>query len=143
MNDKEYAAQKARIQTLSDKWIVPLGLKWWRVNLEFNRDVTGDHGNGRCAVAETMVDWHYLLATITFNIPAVAEQADDELETMFVHECCHILVNEMRMWAPKNIDADKNDEAMHHEERVASTLANAFIWTREAGARDVKSKRKK
>lgn len=87
-----------------------------------------------------MSDWHYLLATITWDLQAVADQNDEELESAFVHECCHILVNEMRMWAEKDMDEAKHDEAVHHEERVVSTLANALVWTWQAAQSAAKGK---
>lgn len=136
MNDKEYAAQKSRIEHLAEKWMQPLGLKWWHIKLVYNREADGDRDDGRCCVAYTTVDWHYLLGTITFNMQAVAEQSDGDLENQFVHECCHILINEMRMWGD-------HDKAIKHEERVATTLASAFIWTKEAGKDEARPKRKK
>lgn len=141
MTDKEFAKEKARIERLADKWLQPLGLPWWSVKIEYSRETIDRRTDGRCCVAQTMVDWHYLQATITFDMQAVADETDEDLERYFVHECCHILINEMREWAPEQLEAEKAADAIKHEERVVTTLASAFIWTDEA-ARRSKLKRK-
>lgn len=134
MTDAEYRAQRKRLKALHDKWSTPLGLRWWRVNYEYNRDSPESRDDGRTCVAQAMVDWEYLNATITFDMQAVANETDDDdLEYYFVHECCHILVNEMRMWGNADMPEGKHDEAMHHEERVVTQMAHAFIWTYRAG----------
>lgn len=127
MTDQDYAKQVARIRALSSKWLKPLGLLWWTVHLEYAREGfdTSEHPHG--CLAYTKVSWEYLEATITFNMPLVLNQTDDDLEYCFVHECCHILINEMR-------DAlDGDNLFLKHEERVCTTLARAFLWTFVAG----------
>lgn len=59
------------------------------------------------------------------TLPVMEELTDDELEEIFVHECGHILVNEMR---------GDPDDWLDHEERVVSTLTKAFLWVRSAFA---------
>lgn len=134
MTDAEFAAQKARVQALADRWIGPLGLKWWNVTINHNR-----YGFNRtdAQVAEDTrtimtcsVMWQYLKATITVNTPELEELDDDRLEEIFVHELAHIFVHEMR-------DLDRNDPGwLNHEERVVTQLGRAFQWLRdhEAGA---------
>lgn len=136
MNDKEYNEQRDRLLTLADKWIAPLGLKWWHVKFEYSREslsTQGQKASGRSCQAQTIVDWEYLNATITFDMQAIVDESDKELESTFVHECCHILIHEMRMWAGPEFTREKQDEAIKHEERVVTLLAKAFLWTREAG----------
>ena len=123
MKDTEFKRQKKRIVTLIDKWHTLLGLKWWKLSYFYGessvsmpKDVNED------TMAACKVRWEYMEAVITWNMQKVQDQNDKELENAFLHECMHILVNEMR--------ADRKD--IKHEERVCSTLANAFIWVREA-----------
>jgi hypothetical protein len=141
MTDKEYRQQKARIIALTKKWITPLGLRWWKVEIVYSRDgLDQPEDENRCLIAQTTVDWHYLLATITFDMRQLGDQSDAELESYFVHECCHILVNEMRMWAGEEMSRDKHEEVIKHEERVVTMLTKAFLWTRQAGNEEAKSK---
>ena len=130
MTDAEYEAQLGRIRALTDAWIAPLGLKWWRVNMEYVRDSGEYKLDGKASpdgVANTHADYRYLHATITWNIPRVAEQDEERLEWIFVHECCHILIQETR-----GPEGDGFNDWLSHEERVCSTLASAFIWTRDS-----------
>ncbi|KKL89323.1 hypothetical protein LCGC14_1915860 [marine sediment metagenome] len=73
-----------------------------------------------------------MVATVAFNISALKELDDHDLEVVVVHEMCHVLVNEMR--------ADRGGEPTHgsvaHEERVVSTLAQAFLTVRDQGERE-------
>lgn len=124
MNDAEFATQKARITDLSDWWVPKLGLAWWDINLAYARDdfeVDGEPAPN--TVACTSANWRYGHATITWNMPRVAEQSDQDLEMQFVHELQHIFLNEAR---------EDGKDWLDHEERVASTYAKAFLWLRAA-----------
>lgn len=146
MNDKEFKEQKRRLLKLVDRWITPLGLRWWKVDIVYSRESLSTERHkedGHICQATTQVDWEYINATITFDIQAISLLKDEELESIFVHECCHILVHEMRMWALPEMSQGKLDEAMKHEERVVTQLAKAFLWTREAGVKEGKPPRKK
>jgi len=137
VTDKEYREQKRRLKKLADRWLKPLGLLWWKVQIVYDCDgLQQPEDKSRSLIGVTTVDWHYLLATITFDMREIARQSDDDLEMQFVHECCHILINEMRMWAGEEMSRDKLEEVMKHEERTATMLAKAFIWTRQAGQGD-------
>lgn len=143
MTDKEYRRQKARIGALAKKWLRPLGLRCWKVQIVYEREgLKQPVDESRSLIARTTVDWHYFLATITFDMKEIIDAPDNELESHFVHECCHILINEMRMWAGTEMSPDKHEEAMKHEERVTTVLASAFLWTREAGRDEAKLKKK-
>jgi hypothetical protein len=128
-SDRQYRKDRARILKLKDKWLAPLGLRWWHVEICHSREplkvAEADAANGWRKNGECVAKWQYLKATVTFNMPAVADMADDDLETLFVHELCHALVNEMR-----NFGAE---DGMDHEERVVTALTSAFIWVRAAG----------
>ena len=132
MNDTEYEIQRQRLLALSEKWIKPLGLGWWDIELVYARDdyvppgtTARDDSLANCAAS-----WRYGQAVITWNMPKVSAETDKTLERAFIHELCHIFLNEMR-WANAN-DADSLD----HEERVASTLTKAFLWLRDSLTED-------
>lgn len=137
MKDADFKQQKARIQRLIARWVKTVGLGWWKVHFDYWDDPSKFHAedNGHVAtraLATTTADWRYMEATISFNMLAVEEMDDDDLEYAFVHELCHVLIHEMR--------ADHEGERVHehvdHEERVCTTLAHALLWTREAGVKD-------
>lgn len=136
VTDAEYEQQKARVQALADKWIGPLGLKWWKIRIDYSRErlPVKDDGNTTedtfCAM-QVQASWKYLRAVITVSVPAIADIGDEELEWVFVHECAHVLLNEMR-WADQ---ADWLD----HEERCASQLANSFLWLRQHVERECRN----
>lgn len=129
MTDSEYEAQKARIQALIERWVKPLGLAWWKLNFEWERDrckddVTLGDGYSTHVAMRCYADWRYMEATIIVFLPSVAERRDDELEPLFVHELMHVFLREMR------------EKGLDHEERVATTLAKAFVWVRGWDASD-------
>ena len=134
MDDAAFGKQKRRLLKLANRWIGPLGLKWWKLDLVYSRTPLDSSKPGFYCQAKTSVAWEYLDATITWNMEAIEGLSDEELEKIFVHECCHILVNEMRMWGPSKLDEEKLHEAMLHEERVVTQLALAFLWTRKDGS---------
>ena len=132
MTDAEYAELKARLQLLAAKWHAVLGLKDWHVKYRYCRTGLPPRGldtpdTSTVALARARVSWQYLDAEISFDMPLAAELDDKRLEWVFVHECMHVLINEMR-WQDHG-DADNLD----HEERVATVLARSFIWAYEAG----------
>ena len=126
MNDAEYDALRLRIGTLIDRWVKTLGLGWWTIAFEYERESAEFHVDDEprpktaaCCVA----DWKYIHATITFNMRRCFPLNDDELERIFVHELMHVFLHETR--------EGRTEDGWLHEERVASTLAQAFIWIRE------------
>lgn len=110
MTDKEFKKQRKRIRKLMDKWRDRLWLQEWWITNSFSRGAFESNGDYD-ALAATSVQWAYRQATITWDMEAVSNQTDEELERVFVHEIMHIHLNEMR------------EEGLAHEERVASTLA--------------------
>lgn len=132
MDDARLAVQRARIVRLIDLWHTPLGLRFWKVQHVYYRELLPRVGAIRTVdgeiqdpVARCEADWRYFHATIRWACPLTEELTDDELEEIFVHECTHILVNEMR---------GDPDDWLDHEERVVSTLTKAFLWVRGAFA---------
>lgn len=123
-----------------------MGLDWWTLKFVWDRDdkceLSKDgNGNYEC-VAHTEVHWQYLRASLTFHLPTVATETDDELEYIIVHELTHVLVNEMRWVDAIAKDDDERRHNIQHEERVVTHIAQAFRWIREEGAKD-KTKRKR
>lgn len=130
MTDSEFEQERERILAFARKWAEPLGLGWWEITYEYARDdykaPSPSYAPDTFSAAYCTADWRYGHATIVFNMPVMAQQSDSKAEKIVVHELCHVLLNEMR-WA-RHDDADHID----HEERVASTLARAFLWLRES-----------
>lgn len=136
MTDAEYDAIKAKINALAEEWFEPLGLRaqwtvrlrYWRLEDEYlaheDENRTPLAGGG-ASLAHTHANWPYLRATICINCPACINYDAEELEAFFVHECAHILVHEMRAGTRCDCEYD-----MRHEERVCTTLAQAFLWTK-------------
>jgi hypothetical protein len=135
MTDKQFREQKKRITKLIDKWERQLGLRWWTVSHEWAREHKeySEHtsyepinvkGNWECAMCVTS-DYYYKQATITFFLPVCADLKDAQLEQSFVHELMHIFLNPM-----------KTKQKAKEEELVATMLASAMIWSREAGHHD-------
>lgn len=111
-------------------WFPVLGLDHWRIiGFEYQREGKPDKPD---AVAEVVSAWDYQHATIFIYCPAWIGISDDEAEYFFVHECCHMLVNEMRCWSDMNISAAETARAKEHEERVVTNLAVAFIRARKS-----------
>lgn len=131
MTDAEYEAQRERVRPLFEKWVRALGLGWWELKLEFEREesaapITGtQYHTGTWGTAFLCnVDWRYSRGTITAYMPLLGSMSDEELERSVVHELCHVFLNEART-------ADK-DDWLDHEERVATTLTKAFLWLRDS-----------
>ncbi len=136
MTDKEVKTQIARIQKLIDRWIRPLGLDWWRIHVHYERNPSPDKDGSYVGLMRMETHWEYLVASITVFLPHMVDMKDQDLEIAFLHELSHILVAEMR---PAKCD----DDYVRHEERVVSTLAYAFYWSREATLKEGKHAQKK
>lgn len=132
MTDKEYREQKKRIKVLIDKWINPLGLNWWELTYGYVRG-TNDSAETNYApfagknrqftcIMEVSTDYYYKTANIDFYLETI--KGYEDIERYFVHELMHIFLKPLQ-------SKGKYDE----EELVATHLANAFIWSRQAGSR--------
>lgn len=122
MTRKDFKRQHKRIRKLFGTWIYPLGLSWWRIDIVYHRRRKGFfHDHNRQTFARVFADWRYMRAQIDVCVPVAQVLKNDELEKAVVHELAHILVREAGN--PKGVT--------DHEERVCTTLANAFIWTRD------------
>lgn len=132
MNDKQYNDLVGEIRALATRWIDALGLRQWMIDFVWKREpgIITDENSTTVTFrsAEVSCSWRYMHASLTFFLPSVADYIDKEpivdrgerLESLVLHELCHLLVNETRQ------DADREN----HEERVVTQLANAFLWAR-------------
>lgn len=119
ITDKQKEDQKIRIKKLVDRWIRPIGLGWWKIDFDYNETITDGTLEDNFALFATCdVKWEYNTALISVNLSQIMCIDDEALELTFVHELMHIFLAEMR-------DIQKDQK---HEERVATNLAQAFIW---------------
>jgi hypothetical protein len=107
------------------KWLKPLGLLWWGVDVRYYNDpdeivrIFHSDEDNKVVAALTTVFWKYNKATIDVNLLALEKMDKDGIEVCILHELIHILVNEMR------------EGELHHEERVVTNLQRAFLWTEQ------------
>ena len=129
MKRKAYRRVSKHLSALADKWIGPLGLKWWTVTQElYDNSAEYARATGNAAdssLATCRADWAYRTAHISFNCPLWRGLADADFEHYYLHELCHIFLAELQH--------DTTDR-QGHIERVCQTLADAFLWVREKGA---------
>lgn len=129
MTDKQLQVVMDNVRGLRKKWFPILGLNRWRnIPIVFRRECSSDKPG---AMAEVASAWDYKHATIFIYAPKWFEYMANS-EYHFVHECCHILVNEMRCWGPVTVPADDYERNIQHEERVVTELAMAFIRARKS-----------
>lgn len=130
MTKKELNIQKRRVQRLADKWIQPLGLGWWRIDLLYSTEVDrsgmttyqpADIGGTYETVFAVGTDHNYMIARITAILPVIAQIEDERLEEYFVHELMHIFLRPMR-----------TKQCAGEEEQVATRLARAFLWIKNS-----------
>ena len=122
MKKKAFKRSRKRFQAVLDKWLKPLGLLWWHIDVFYHRETPKSFKKKRgVTAAKVIARWKYMEAAIYVNTPAIPGMDDEELDRVVIHELCHILVNEMR------------EAEMHHEERVCTRLAQAFAWVYREG----------
>lgn len=134
MNDKEYELQKRRIQALTDKYHRALGFGWYKIDHSYVREM--DHDEER-QVARTTVSWQYLMAEVVWNIPLVADQSDDELRSIWLHEYAHVLTAPLM----QGVDSD-NPLAQHLIEYTAETTARALEYAIDFSEKPKKTPKK-
>ncbi len=126
MTDKEYREQKARVRKFFDKWHGPLGMCWFSVEYEWDRERNPDESR---EIMKTEVSWEYREVTITVRMPACINLSDKKLEHIVVHEFSHALTGGFM----SNMDLD-NQYACQIMENATESIANALLWTREEKA---------
>ena len=133
LSKADFKATTKRLESLIRKWHVPLGLQKWRVCYSYDDTPPAMDDEEWQRTACTSSKWQYLEASISFNIEACSELNDNELEEVFVHECCHILVAEMH--GVVDTEREWSKEQVAHEERVVVQLARAFIDVMDRGCK--------
>ena len=135
MTDKQFREIKAGIQVHFDRWAARFGLSTWNLKALYERD--GDvftpawqEGMVRKeTLANTVTNWPYMQATITFNCKALSDLSHADVEEAVIHELAHVLVAELR---------DVSDDFLKHEERAVTMLARAFLTTRNDALQEAK-----
>jgi hypothetical protein len=129
MTNKEFSQEKKRIAKYLDKWHKTLGMGWWEVQIVNDRYYcqVDDH-----IKAETIADWGYKTAVITFYMPLTIKLSDQELEETIVHEYSHILTNPFY----KSLPDEKDQNLVAICEYGTEMVKNALLWTRKAGKDD-------
>jgi|ERR1044072_1486593 hypothetical protein len=127
MTDKQYSQQKKRVGSLIDKWKGPLGIGWYHVKLVWSRAYSEDNVR---VMAVTETTWQYRQAVITWYLPTVLEETDEDfLESVVVHELCHILLAPLAAAAGEN---DTKGDSMDVHEYATECVAQALIHTRNS-----------
>lgn len=124
MTDKEYSKQKKRVQGYIDKWFDTLGLGWFRVEMNWCRERKDESPN---VAADTTTQWQYRFSSINWYLPVIAENTDEAVEGIVVHEFAHILIAPIAQTASEELD--------QQHEYATESIARAFQWAREAGAK--------
>ena len=126
MAKSQHERERKRIRRFFRAWRDRLYLHDWEVALVFEDGefVSPDGAASGEAVATCHARWQYRHATMTFNTQRAAQMTDAALERCVIHEAMHIHLNEMRFY---------DEGGLPHEERVATTLAQAIQWAYEAG----------
>lgn len=117
-----WKAERKRIRRIGKKWRHVLALYEWDLTTHFvDGPLIVDGTLAPDAAGCASVDWQYRHADVSFNLEKTAKLTDTKLEEVYLHEMMHVLLHEMR----------EHDPELKHEERVASTLAFAFMRTRK------------
>ncbi len=152
LTDAEFLKEKRRMDKLRSKWMPILGLTeaaCWDITLIYHRaspiseERGGEHiqvnsaaGYGWSCFGKASVLWQYKRATLRFDLRDMQGHSDDFAENVFVHECCHVLVAEMREWClNESMDSDLSAGCLKHEEHVVTNMASAFIRAHGAGSK--------
>ena len=110
-----------KIRKYAKWWINNSGLAYGHIDLVFkDHFFSQDESENRRAYAYCTTDWKYQESNIAFSLEAMKDCPVDQIEAIVVHELMHIFLNEMRAGG------------IEHEERVATSLQKAFMWTRDA-----------
>lgn len=121
MTDKEYEREKRRVQKILDKWLPPLWLRNWDIEVRWERGAAPDEAKGYKVLAQVHTLYQYSNAEMTVWLEEVAKHEDRDLELGILHELCHIILDEMHAYSK---DPD-------HEERVADHMARALVSVRD------------
>lgn len=138
IDDARYKKEKARIGKYMTKWQGPLGLRWFKIEVAFDRSYSPD--NTHTAAVTHMGAWQYHQFTITYYIPEMMDMPDDEIETTVLHELSHVLLASISC----NMDGTDSDDKYRRQLMEFNTelVAKALLWARLAGTDDHKAELK-
>ena len=140
MTDKEFRDLQGAIKVHVERWVARFGLGTWKLHVRCERDSDEfspprhDGGVRNYTSARTSTNWQYMEATLSFNMPQLFDQNQEEVEEIVIHELTHVLVAELR---------ETSDDWLNHEERVVTMLTRAFQKTRDAALQVVASRTKR
>lgn len=111
---------KSKIRMFVKKWVKLLQLGSWTIDVVFE---TYCEENPMC-LAETVSDWKYLVARITFYTTAIDDRrmSDYDLEFYVVHEMVHIALCATQAW-----HKEQGEYAMGVMERETQLLAQSLM----------------
>lgn len=116
----DYDLQRERVNKLAEKWIKPLGLGYWTIEI-IGKDQASKSNNHDGAYkafqCEAMCEYQH--AGVTFFAPTLIDIDDDTLEMYFLHELMHIFLSEL---------LHECDDLEWHIERVCTALAKGILW---------------
>lgn len=98
----QFESAIARIETLTTKWSRLMDMSWLSIRHTFNPNF---HEEEHLMVATTQADWEYRAAVVDWHLPRVCALQDDTLESVVVHEYCHILNNPLEQQMAKDWQA--------------------------------------
>ncbi len=114
-----FAKEASRITKLFKKWRPILGLNEWDIKLHFIETIDEEDAD---LEAWATVSWEYIRADLYFCLLKTGLHNDEDLESLVVHELCHVLLKELQDF--KKCECNFN---MQHEERVATYFERALI----------------
>lgn len=135
LDDARFKKEKERVRKLITKWQGPMGLRWFKVDLEFTRDPAPDGTHTQAMT--NMASWRYHEFTITFYIPDTMHLSDEDLENTIIHELTHCLLAPISC----NLRGVENDDPYRRDLMEFNTqmVTNAMRWVRNAGMDDQKA----
>lgn len=123
MTDKEYRIQKKRVGGYLTKWQGPMGLRWWKIDVIWDRSYCENPG---IAASTDMTRWRYREADITFYLPKIADEKDEVVEKTVIHELCHVLLSPIST----NMEDLNSDYQKQINEFTTELVASAMWWVR-------------
>ncbi len=146
----EKAMDRARdhVEAALRRWKPIMGLAAWVIEAHYHRDLATvpkryrpKKGRDYATLMWVEVQWEYLHATINVILPHLVGKDAEAVAGDVRHELAHVVINEVR-----EVGTHPYEHGVKHEERVVSTLADAFLWTYNAGWNegrdDLRKKRK-